>query len=468
MRDILIVDDENDIRELVSDILQDEGFETRSVGNSTAALAALQDNEPALMILDIWLKDSDMDGIDILKHVKKAHPSVPVIIISGHGNIEIAVAAIKQGAYDYVEKPFNIDQLLVVVHRAMEAAKLRHENQSLKEKSNELAPMIGQSVAFRSFKSQLDKVTGSNGRVMLTGAAGTGKELAARYIHANSNRSSAPFLCVNCASLEPHNVENVLYGTFSEGKVSPGLFKQCDGGVIFLDEISELPIETQSHLLRVLADQKYLIPGTAQTEEIDVRFISASTRNLHQEVENGRLREDLFHRLNVVPISVPSLDERREDIVHLAEHILQSLHDTQGLPRKALSRDAQKMLQSMPWPGNIRQLRNHMERVLILGGDTPIIEEEDLPATEAKPDSVDGQIVLSGAVANLTLKEARELFEREYLLSQINRFGGNVSRTASFIGMERSALHRKLKSLGVITSGRMATRAAKMEGTQSA
>ncbi len=463
MGDILITDDERDIRELISDILIDEGFTTRLAGTSDQCMAEIEKEPPALMILDIWLKDSRMDGIDILKSVKRDHPDVPIVIISGHGNIEIAVAAIKQGAYDFIEKPFNIDQLMVVIRRAMETSRLRRENVELKRGDAPPADMLGDSGIFRALKSQLDKVTKSNGRVMLSGQSGSGKEIAARYIHANSNRASAPFVIVNSASIEPDRMEEVLFGKESPEKgIEKGLLEQANGGVIYFDEIAEMPNGTQAKILRVLVDQSFQRVGGNDKVQVDLRVISSSNRDLQAAIDDGMLRQELYHRLNVVPIEVPSLEERREDIPLLAEHFIDMLNKAQGLPLRKLADDAKALLQTMIWPGNVRQLKNVVERVLILGESNDPITAKELPSVE-ETGAEEGRVVLSGGLATLPLREARELFEREYLLTQINRFGGNISRTASFVGMERSALHRKLKSLGVVTSSKAGGRVAHVD-----
>ncbi|MBT7448242.1 MAG: sigma-54-dependent Fis family transcriptional regulator [Tateyamaria sp.] len=464
MSDILIVDDELDIRELISDILEDEGYATRLAGNSDDAMTAVNTEPPALMILDIWLKDSRMDGIDILKAVKTDYPSVPVVIISGHGNIEIAVAAIKQGAYDFIEKPFNIDQLLVVIRRAMETSRLRHENQLLRHQDDSQAEMIGGSTAFRNMVSQLDKVTKSNGRVMLTGPAGCGKEVAARYIHSNSNRSNAPFVTVNCAGVAPERMEEVLFGRETpERGIEPGLLEQAHSGIIYFDEVADMPVGTQSKILRVLVDQQFLRVGGNDNVTVDLRVISSTNKDLEQAIEAETFRQELFHRLNVVPIQVPPLEKRSEDIPVLADHFISEFNSAQGLPKRELSEDASALLQTMIWPGNVRQLKNIVERVLILGDGSGPIEAHELPGLE-ETKSDEGRVILSGALAALPLREARESFEREYLLTQINRFGGNISRTANFVGMERSALHRKLKSLGVVTSSKEGARIARLDG----
>ena len=462
MSDILIVDDEKDIRVLIADILRDEGYATRLAANSQECMAEVTNNPPGLMILDIWLKDSAMDGIDILKTVKRDRPEIPIVIISGHGNIEIAVAAIKQGAYDFIAKPFNIDQLLVVIRRAMETAKLRRENVSLRQQGSGMNDMVGSAPAFKALKSNLDKVTRSNGRVMLTGHGGCGKELAARYIHAHSDRAEAPFVTVNSAAIQPEHMEEVLFGRErSDRSIEPGLLEQANGGVIYFDEVAEMPLGTQAKILRVLVDQKFHRVGGASLVQVDLRVISSTTRDLQAEIAAGRFREELFHRLNVVPMPVPSLGERREDIPLLADHFIEELNQSQGLPMRRLSEDAVALLQTMEWPGNVRQLKNVIERVLILGGEAEEITASELPGTSEASEET-GQALVTGALAALPLREARELFEREYLMTQINRFGGNISRTANFVGMERSALHRKLKSLGVVTSAKSGARVAQI------
>lgn len=454
MTNILIVDDEKDIRDLIGDILKDEGYSIRLAGNSDDCMAEINDEVPSLMILDIWLKDSRMDGIDILKSVKRDNPDVPVVIISGHGNIEIAVAAIKQGAYDFIEKPFNIDQLMVVVSRAMETSRLRRENADLRRRDVTASDLLGSSPAFKVLKSQLDKVTKSNGRVMLSGPAGSGKELAARFIHSNSGRASAPFVSVSSATIEPERMEEVLFGRETpERGVEKGLLEQAHGGVVYFDEVADMPLGTQSKILRVLTEQQFTRVGGADKVRVDLRVVSSTSRELRTEIAQGRFRQELYDRLNVVPIQVPSLEERREDIPELTAHFIEMFHRSQGLPLRSLSPDAEALLQTMTWPGNVRQLRNVIERVLILGDGTGPIAAHELPGQETTGDS-GGRYVVGGTIATLPLREAREMFEREYLLAQINRFGGNISKTAGFVGMERSALHRKLKSLGVVSSGK--------------
>jgi|TARA_B110000196_G_scaffold153328_1_gene132050 two-component system nitrogen regulation response regulator NtrX len=448
---ILIVDDEKDIRQLISDILKDEGYSTKLAANSTECINEINSSPPDLLILDIWLKDSHMDGIDILKVAQRDNPEIPVVIISGHGNIEIAVAAIKQGAYDFIEKPFNTDQLLVVINRAMEVSKLRRENSALKIQDISRSEMIGKSTTFKTLKNNLDKVTKSNGRVLLTGPPGSGKEVAARYIHANSNRSNFPFITINCASIESNRMEEVLFGSQYKGiDVEPGLLEMAHGGVVYFDEVADMPIGTQSKILRVLVEQQFIRLGGSDTVRVDLRVISSTTKNLKALITEGKFREELYHRLNVVPIEVPSLEDRRDDIPELSSLFLQELHNQQGLSDRKLSEDSLTLLQSMEWPGNVRQLKNHIERILILGPEDDFISVNEL--NELNPSFEDENIeTVINNVVSLPLREARELFERDYLLTQINRFGGNISRTASFVGMERSALHRKLKSLNITT-----------------
>jgi two-component system nitrogen regulation response regulator NtrX len=455
MSDILIVDDERDIRELISEILIDEGYTTRLAGTSDDAMREVTSQPPGLLILDIWLKDSDMDGIDILKKVKSDYSEVPVVIISGHGNIEIAVAAIKQGAYDFIEKPFNIDQLLVVIRRAMETSRLRRENITLRQKDAPVGDLIGSSAGFRALVSQLDKVAKSNSRIMLRGGSGVGKETAARYIHAQSDRAAGPFVVVGCATIEPDRMEEVLFGRESgDQNGAQGLLEQAHGGVIYFDEVADMPLVTQSKILRVLVDQKFQRVGGNDQIKVDLRVLSSTSCDLEVEIAERRFREELFHRLNVVPVEVPTLEERREDIPELVEHFVEHFNQTQGLNMRKLSDDAATLLQTLPWPGNIRQLKNVIERILILSDGTGPISADEIPTDKQKSAAANDGGGMSANWATLPLREAREAFEREYLITQINRFGGNISKTANFVGMERSALHRKLKSLGVVSGNK--------------
>ena len=453
MNDILIVDDEKDIRELISEILIDEGYSTRLASNSVECLNKVQHYPPSLLILDIWLKDSKMDGIDILKKVKSDHPNVPVVIISGHGNIEIAVSAIKQGAYDFIEKPFNLEQLLVEVRRAMETSSLRRENKELKQKDNIDFELIGQSNTFKNFVNNLDKVSKANSRILITGEPGSGKEAAARYIHNNSRQSNGSFIVLNCSTSNQSDLEKTLFGLENrEGVQIIGALEKANGGTVFLDEVSELPIDLQGKLLKVLVENSVSRLGSNKKIDIDIRFISATSFGLSEKITEKKFREDLFHRLNVVPIKIPNLSERIDDIPILAKYFAEKLSSTNGLTIREFSEEALTCLQGMHWPGNIRQLKNLIERVLILGDPSEKINNTELILSEAKSQHDSEKIsLISTKLANMSLREAREMFERDYLVLQINRFGGNISKTASFIEMERSALHRKLKSLGITT-----------------
>ncbi|TNE59094.1 MAG: sigma-54-dependent Fis family transcriptional regulator [Alphaproteobacteria bacterium] len=451
-RDVLIVDDESDIRELISGILEDEGYETRVASSSDTALIEIQSRAPTLLILDIWLQGSRLDGLELLETIKRDHPELPVVIISGHGNIEMAVSAIKKGAYDFIEKPFKADRLVLIVQRAIEASRLRQENRELRVRAGDETELVGTSHCISQVRQLIDKVAPTGSRVMITGKPGSGKEVAARLLHARSRREKAPFLAINSATMSPERVEEELFGV-EETPDSPrriGALERAHGGTLYLDEVAEMPLETQSKILRVLIDQTFQRVGGGPIVKVDVRIISSTTRDLRQEISAGRFREDLFHRLNVVPVEIPELAKRREDIPLLVHHFMQRLAETSGLPIMTIGEDTMATLQTYDWPGNVRQLRNIVERLLILAGDSDskVISADMLPndVGESTPGLTSEQ---SEHIISLPLREAREHFEREYLVAQIGRFGGNISRTAAFIGMERSALHRKLKSLGV-------------------
>jgi len=462
LNDILIVDDEKDIRDLIAEILKDEGFKVRVAGNSEDCLKEIDFKPPAVLLLDIWLKDSEMDGIDILKATKRNNPDIPILIISGHGNIEIAVAAIKQGAYDFVEKPFNTDQLLVVVKRAFEKSKLLQENMLLRKGGIDKEFLVGQSAAFKSMQSQLEKVSSSNARVMLSGEAGSGKEVAARIIHNNSTRSSAPFIVINCSSSGSDGFDEILFGVEKDEKVFlQGLLEKAKGGTVLFDEISELPIVIQKQLLKCLNNESFERKNGKSKVKIDFRVISSTNKNLSPLIEDNKFSNELYHRLNVIPIRIPSLEDRREDISLLINHFVSQFHVEQGLPVREISEDALAFLQTMQWPGNIRQLRNLIERVLILGVDKDSIKVAEFVSKEEKVTEKIG-LNMDPNLASLPLRDAREHFERDYLLLQINRFGGNISKTASFVGMERSALHRKLKSLNIVTNLKTGSRVAEV------
>ncbi len=461
MADILIVDDEADIRDMISGLLADENHQPRTADDADSAFAQIESSPPDLIILDIWLQGSRMDGIEILKTVKRDNPGIPIVIISGHGNIEVAVAAVQQGAYDFIEKPFNMDQLLVVVSRALEASRLRRENAQLRNAELGSSQLVGSSAAMSALRAKLERVARGGSRIMLTGGPGSGKEVSARHIHGVSDRKDMPFIVVNAASIEADRMEEVLFGREQSGELMrTGVFEQADGGTLFIDEVGDMPAGTQSKILRVLVDQAFTRLGGSSTVRVDVRVISASNRDLAAMIGAGQFREDLFHRLNVVPIEVPGLDQRREDIPELADHFLDTFACEQGMMRRRLNDGCIAALQTRAWPGNVRQLRNMMEQVLILGTNEPDIDADELPGAPVQDAGQGGLSAILTMVANLPLREARELFERDYLIAQINRFGGNISKTASFVGMERSALHRKLKMLGVTTTARGGVRVA--------
>jgi two-component system, NtrC family, nitrogen regulation response regulator NtrX len=451
--DILVVDDEADIRDLVAGILEDEGHRTRVAGNSDEALQAIEQRRPHLVFLDIWIQGSRLDGLQLLDIIKQQNPDLPVVMISGHGNIETAVSAIKRGAYDFIEKPFKADRLVLVAERSLEASRLKREVKELRTKSQQATHIVGKSQASNQLRQTLERVATTNARVMIAGSPGSGKELAARTIHALSHRSNGPFVAINAATITPETMEVELFGVEAgDGRARKvGALEESHGGTLYLDEVADMPRETQGKILRVLVDQNFQRVGGTTRVHVDVRVISSTAKDLAGEIAAGRFREDLLHRLSVVPIRVPSLAERREDIPELISYFMEQISAGTGLPRRAIADDALAVLQSHDWPGNIRQLRNNVERVLILAGGDPEAEvtADLLPSdvgslVPSTPNGAGGERLMS-----MALRDAREIFEREYLVAQISRFGGNISRTAEFIGMERSALHRKLKSLGI-------------------
>ena len=452
--DILVVDDENDIRQLVSGILQDEGYSTRTAADSDSALSAITARRPNLVFLDIWLQGSRLDGLQLLDAIAQQHPEVPVVMISGHGNIETAVAAIKRGAYDFIEKPFKTDRLVLVADRALETSRLKREVKVLKQLAPLPSSVIGHSPPVNQLRQIIEKVAPTNSRILIIGPSGAGKELAARTLHRLSARAEAPFVVINAAAITPERMEVELFGVDeSNGSYGRkvGALEEANGGTVFIDEIADMPRETQNKILRVLVDQTFQRVGNNSKVSVDVRIISSTARNIEAEIAAGKFREDLYHRLSVVPIRVPSLAERREDIPHLVEYFMEQISQSTGLPKRQIGPDAMAVLQLHDWPGNVRQLRNNVERLMILaGGDVDAVITADMLPQDvgsmvpAMPNGNGGEQIMG-----LPLREAREVFEREYLVAQINRFSGNISRTSEFVGMERSALHRKLKALGI-------------------
>ncbi|KQW27635.1 AAA family ATPase [Rhizobium sp. Root274] len=451
--DILVVDDEEDIREIVSGILSDEGHETRTAHDADSALAAISDRVPRLVFLDIWMQGSRLDGLSLLDEIKLRHPDLPVVMISGHGNVETAVSAIKRGAFDFIEKPFKADRLILIAERALENSKLKREVSDLKRRTGDAVELIGTSVAVSQLRQTIEKIAPTNSRIMIFGPSGSGKELVARMIHKRSSRSGGPFVSLNAAAITPDRMEVALFGT--EGTPGQprriGALEEAHRGILYLDEIGEMPRETQNKILRVLVEQQFERVGGSKRVKVDVRIISSSAYNLEGMIAEGRFREDLFHRLAVVPVKVPALAERREDIPFLVDMFMRQISEQAGIRQRKIGEDAMAVLQANDWPGNIRQLRNNIERLMILAqGDSP----ESAITAEMLPQDLSDMLPKVSAsndthIMTLPLREAREMFERDYLIAQINRFGGNISRTAEFVGMERSALHRKLKSLGV-------------------
>ena len=456
--DVLIVEDEDDIRAMISGILEDEGYQVREAATSQEALEAVKTRKPNLVVLDVWLKGSAMDGIELLAALKARYKNLPVIVISGHGTVETAVSAIRKGAFDYIVKPFKAEKLLITATRALENSRLRQENEELKGKTVNVDTLVGTSAPIAQLRQKISRIAATNSRVLISGASGTGKELLARLLHGQSNRSDGPFKAVNAASMVPERVEEELFGVETTGPDRPqktGLLERAHNGTLYLDEVADMPLETQGKLLRLLVEQRFNRVGGQDDVQVDVRVITSSSRDLTNEVAMGKFREDLFHRLNVMPLHAPKLSERREDIPALVEHFIGQLAASTGLPARKIGDDAMAALQAHDWPGNVRQLRNNVERLLILatGEPTQPITLATLPKEVSVVRSGNSSQESDRIIA-MPLRDAREHFEREYLQAQIDRFGGNISRTANFVGMERSALHRKLKSLGLGTTGR--------------
>ncbi len=451
--DILVVDDEADIRDLVAGVLEDDGYAPRVAADSDSALAAIADRRPSLVLLDVWLKGSRLDGLDLLDEIKRRDPTLPVLVISGHGNLDTAVAAIRRGAADFIEKPFEAERLLLLVARATETDRLRRENETLRARVGYEEELTGTSSSVNGVRATVKRVAPTGSRVLFTGPAGVGKEVAARLLHNWSPRADAPFVVASAARMTPERVEEELFGLErGPDDVVPGLMERAHGGTLFLDEIADMPLTTQGKILRVLTDQSFVRVSGTRTVKVDVRVVSATSRNLQDEIEAGRFREDFYYRLNVVPVHIPPLHERREDIPTLAMHFAARYAIDRSISAPEFSAEAVAALQAFDWPGNVRQLRNIIERTIILAPHErlPQIDVDMLPAEILQdPELSGGQSLSGGTIMGSPLREARENFEREYLRIQIRRFSGNISRTAAFIGMERSALHRKLKLLGM-------------------
>jgi len=448
--DILVVDDEHDIRELVAGVLSDEGYDCRTAGDSTSALRMVDEKRPSVVLLDVWLHGSPMDGLEVLDAIKAREPDLPVIIFSGHGNIDTAVSAVSRGAMDFIEKPFEAERLLLLVARATETERLRRENARLREGIALAEEFTGNSSAINQVRATLKRVANTGSRVLISGPAGSGKEVAARLLHTWSPRAEKAFVTVNSARITPERFEQELFGEEVDGRlIRSGLLEMADGGTLYFDEVADMPLSTQARILRVLTEQSFVRAGGNRQIGVDVRVVSSTARDLETEIAEKRFREDLYYRLNVVPVAVPPLSDRREDIPALAEHFFTRYAREQGLSPPEISAEALGAMQAYDWPGNVRQLRNVVERTVILAPRDRMarIEPDMLPGEVTGGSNENGGGISS--LMGVPLREARESFEREYLRIQIRRFSGNISRTAGFIGMERSALHRKLKLLGM-------------------
>ncbi len=433
---VLIIDDEIDIADNIKAILEDEGYEATISHDSSDAFNQISNNVFSLIILDVWLDNSELDGIGILKKLREVD-STPVIVISGHGNIDMAVKAIKDGANEFIEKPFTTERLLLSVNRSIELHEIKSENNRLKQKDIYDYEFIGKSTAINKVKNLIKKISPTTSRVMIYGDSGTGKDIVAREIHKYSNFSNGPFIAINAALMEPENIEKEFFG-YQENNISKtGYFEAASNGTIFIDEVAEMPLQTQAKILRVLTDKKFTKLGDNRTIDLNCRIICSSIQNLENLIDEGSFRKDLFHRLNVVSITLPKLTERLEDIDDLIRYFIRTFTG-ENINNENLIPIIKSKYINYDWPGNIRELRNIIERHIILGEKYD--EENNL---NENSDFTDQNVI------SLPLKNARKIFEKHYLQSQINRFDGNISKTATFIGMERSALHRKLKQLGI-------------------
>ena len=448
-KEILVIDDNADIRFLICNILKEQNFNVRSAANFDQAVLEINKKLPDLAIVDIKLDKTDKDGIDLLKLIIQKKKLTPVIMISGHATVQIAVEAIRLGAYEFIEKPFSTEKILNYVKRALETATLKEEKKIIENKLFHSFELIGKSPSITKIKKSIEKLATSESRILITGPTGSGKELVARKIHKNSPRSKEPFVILNAALLKEQTYEKELFGQeFDDSNISFGALERANKGTLLIDEVSEIPLETQASVLRVLIDQKFKRMNGTKNIDVNIRLISSTSRNLKELVEMGRFREDLFHRLNVVPIELASLSSRTEDIPMLMTYFLEKLSEINGVQQPEININNDH-LYTYNWPGNVRELRNLVERITILSANE---SKENINKLMndilASPTSVNDKSIMEKSFS-APLKVAREYFEKEYLLQQIKKNHGNISKTADFIGMERSALHRKLKSLGI-------------------